>query len=172
MIGRNEFDTIDTLEALVDAQREYANKKWDGNADKQFAQKLMSDEGRHNGLYWNSTEGGPQSPIGPLIAQAAGEGYSTGHGAPFHGYIYRFLQKQGPNAPGGAANYAVNGKQTRGFAIVAYPAEYRNSGVMTFIVNKNGKVYQKDLGQETTSIASAMTEYNPNQTWQLAEEAR
>jgi hypothetical protein len=169
-IGRNEFDTIDTLHALVDAQKEYASKPRDNEAVKQYAQKLLSDEGKHDGLYWNTKDGEPTSPIGPLIAQAAGEGYSRKQGpVPYHGYIYRLIQSQGSNAPGGAMDYMTDGKLTRGFAIVAYPAEYRNSGVMTFIVNQNGKIYQKDLGPDTSKIASSMKTYNPDKTWRIAE---
>jgi Protein of unknown function (DUF2950) len=169
-IGRNEFDTIDTFHALVEAQKEYASEPRDGEQVKQYAQKLMSDEGKHNGLYWKTREGEPPSPVGPLMADAFNEGYRKQEGAtPYHGYIYRLLRSQGPNAPGGAMNYLVNGKLTRGFAFVAYPVEYRNSGVVTFIVNQDGKVYQKDLGSKTEEIASAMTAYNPDQTWQVAD---
>jgi hypothetical protein len=169
-IGRNEFDTVDTLRALVDAQKEYASKQQEGEAVKQYAQKLMSDEGKHNGLYWKSSAGKPESPIGPLIAEAAAQGYSRKDGpVPFHGYIYRLLLRQGPNAPGGTMNYIVNGEMTRGFAILAYPVEYRNSGVMTFMVSKDGKIYQKDLGVKTAEIASSVTVYNPDKTWSLAE---
>jgi hypothetical protein len=169
-IGRNEFNTIDTLNAVVDAEKEYASEPRDGEQVKQYAQKLMSDQGKHNGLYWKTSEGQPPSPIGPLMADAFKEGYRKQEGAtPYHGYIYRLLRSQGPNAPGGAMDYMTNGKLTRGFAFVAYPVEYRNSGVMTFIVNQDGKVYQKDLGPKTEAIASAMTAYNPDQTWQIAE---
>src|ERR1051326_4541126 len=141
-IGRNEFDTIDTLHALVDAQKEYASEARDGEQVKHYAQKLLSDEGKHNGLYWKTGEGEPASPIGPLIADAFSEGYRKKEGAtPYHGYIYRLLQSQGPNAPGGALNYLVDGRLTRGFAFIAYPVEYRNSGVMTFVVNQDGKIY-------------------------------
>jgi hypothetical protein len=169
-IGRNEFDTIDTLHAVVDAQKEYASEPRDGEQVKQYAQKLMSDEGKHNGLFWKSSEGQPPSPIGPLMAEAFNEGYRKEEGpTPYHGYIYRLLRSQGPNAPGGAMNYMTNGKLTRGFAFVAYPVEYRNSGVMTFIVNQDGKVYQKDLGPKTEQTASSMTAYNPDETWQVAD---
>jgi hypothetical protein len=169
-IGRNEFDTIDTLHALVDAQKEYASEPRDGEPDKHYAQKLMSDEGKHNGLYWKTGEGEPTSPVGPLIADAFNEGYRKKEGqTPFHGYIYRLLQSQGPNGPGGAKDYVVDGKLTRGFAFIAYPVEYRNSGVMTFIVNQDGKIYQKDLGSNTEKVASSMTAYNPDQTWRIAE---
>jgi len=169
-IGRNETDTIDTLRTLVDAQKEYASQPRDGDA-KQFAQKFLSDEGRHNGLYWKSSPGEALSPIGPLIADATKEGYKkqAAGPTPFHGYIYRVLLRQGKDAPGGAMDYMTNRKLTRGFAFVAYPSEYRNSGVMTFIVGQDGRVYEKDLGPRTASIAAAMTEYNPDKSWQLSE---
>jgi Protein of unknown function (DUF2950) len=168
-IGRNEFATVDTLHALVDAEKEYASEPRDGNT-KQYAQKLMSDEGKHNGLYWKSAEGEPASPIGPLIVEAFNEGYRKKDGpVPFHGYTYRLLLSQGANAPGGAKNYLVNGKLAGGFAFIAYPVEYRNSGVMTFIVNQDGKVYQKDLGPKTEEVASAITAYDPDKTWEFVE---
>jgi hypothetical protein len=169
-IGRNEFDTIDTLHALVDAQKEYASEPRDGENVKQYAQKLLSDPGKHNGLYWKSEAGKPASPVGSLIADAFEEGYRKQEGpVPFHGYIYRLLPSQGANAPGGAMEYVTNGKLTRGFAFVAYPVKYRNSGVMTFVVNQDGKIYQKDLGTNTGAIASSMTAYNPDKSWGLVE---
>lgn len=169
-IGRNETDTVDTLQSLVDAQKEYESQPRDGDV-RQFAQKFLSDEGKHDGLYWKSAPGQPLSPMGPLIADAAQEGYKkkANGPTPFHGYIYRVLFSQGKNAPGGAMDYMTKGKLTRGFALVAYPADYRNSGVMTFIVGKDGVVYQKDLGPRTASIAVAMTQYNPDKSWQIPE---
>ena len=166
-VGRNENDAIEVLYTLVDAQREYASATRDGNNTKHYAVKFLSDEGKQNGLYWKTGDNDPPSPIGPLIVEAAGEGYNLKQGqqAPFHGYYYRILTRQGPAAKGGAKDYLVNGQLTRGFAFVAYPAEYRNSGVMTFIVNQDGVVYEKDLGQDTAKTASAMTEFNPDQGW-------
>jgi hypothetical protein len=166
-VGTNENDAIDTLHALVGAQREYANEPRDGDQTKHYASKFLSDAGKHNGLYWKTSESELGSPIGPLIAEAAEQGYTAKQGqpTPFHGYYYRFLTKQGPAAKGGARDYMVDGKLTRGFAFLAYPAQYRNSGVMTFIVNQSGIVYQKDLGPNTADLASAMTEYNPDNTW-------
>ncbi|HEX8800848.1 MAG TPA: DUF2950 domain-containing protein, partial [Terriglobales bacterium] len=166
-VGRNENDAIEVLYTLVDAQREYASATRDGNNTKHYALKFLSDEGKQNGLYWKTGDNDPPSPIGPLIVEAAGEGYNLKQGqqAPFHGYYYRMLTRQGPAAKGGAKDYLVNGQLTRGFAFVAYPAEYRNSGVMTFIVNQDGVVYEKDLGQDTAKTASAMTEFNPDQGW-------
>jgi len=170
-IGRNEFSTIDTLHSLVQAQKEYASQPRDRETVKQYAQKLLSDKGRHNGLYWESGEGEPSSPIGPLIAQAAQEGYRRTDGPlPFHGYIYRVLQSQSKNAPGGAMSYVQNGKMTRGFAIIAYPVQYKNSGVMTFIVNQDGQVYEKNLGPRTGTLAKAITTFNPDKTWRAVPE--
>jgi hypothetical protein len=163
-IGRNEIFTINTLRTLADAQKEYASTTHDQDV-KQYAGKILSDEGKHNGLYWKANEGEPQSPIGPLIAQATKQGYEReANPIPFHGYYYRILTKQGKDAPDGAMSYITDGKLTKGFAFVAYPAEYRNSGVMTFIVGKNGQVYQKDLGNNTAKIAANMTEFNPDKT--------
>lgn len=170
-IGRNEHATIDTMKSLVDAQKEYAAKPHDGGQSKQYAQQFLSDEGKQNGLYWKTDEDQPQSPIGPLIADATRQGYrkTSGDPIPFHGYIYRMLQGQGKNAPGGAMSYVQNGKMVRGFAFVAYPAEYRNSGVMTFIVGSDGRVYQKNLGPDTARIASGMAAFDPDKTWQKVE---
>jgi len=169
-IGRNESFTIGTLRTLVDAQKEYASTTHDQDNTKQYAQKILSDEGKHNGLYWKAGPGEPVSPIGPLIAQATRTGYEKeAKPVPFHGYYYRVLMSQGKDAPGGAMSYMTNGKLTKGFAFIAYPAEYRNSGVMTFIVGKDGQVYQKDLGPNTASLAANMNEFNPDKTWSVAE---
>ena len=170
-VGRDENDAIDTLHALVDAQHDYASEPHDGDKTRHFASQFLSDEGKHNGLYWKTSDNEAPSPIGPQIVEAAEKGYNfqVGQPAPFHGYYFRILTKQGPAAKGGARDYMVDGKLTRGFAFVAYPAQYRNSGVMTFIVNQDGKVYQKDLGQDTAALAAAMTEYNPDKTWEPAD---
>jgi Protein of unknown function (DUF2950) len=166
-IGRNENDAIEVLYALVDAQRDYASGIHDGDKTKHYAMKFISDEGKQNGLYWKTNDNQTPSPIGPLLVVASGEGYAMKQGqqAPFHGYYFRILTKQGAAAKGGARDYVVNGQMTRGFAFVAYPAEYRNSGVMTFIVNQDGVVYERDLGQDTEKLAAAMSEYNPDNTW-------
>ena len=172
-IGRNELFTIKVLEDLAEAQAEYASEARDGESSGQFARKILSDSGKHNGLYWEAAEGQPESPIGPLVASASAEGYkkdSSGSPIPFHGYYYKVLTRQGRNAPGGAKNYLVNGKMTKGFAFLAYPAEYRASGVMTFMINQDGVIVQKDLGADTASLASAITEYNPDKTWQEVDE--
>ncbi len=170
-IGRNEIAAIRVCNALVDGQQEYFQQTHDGDAVQQYAQRFISEEGKQNGLYWKVAEGQPQSPIGPLVAYAAGEGYGGKHDTPqpFHGYYFRILTGQGANAIGGAKSYLVDGKMTGGFAFVAYPAEYRNSGVMTFLVDQSGIVYQKDLGPKTADIAKAMTTYNPDKTWVTAE---
>jgi len=173
-IGRNELNTIQTCLAYVDAQREYAMKDRDSDKLREYAQKFGSTKGKKDGLYWEAREGEEQSPLGPLAAEAVREGYGGrkpgDNPAPYHGYFYRILKSQGKDAPGGAFDYVVNGKMIGGFALVAYPAEYGNSGVMTFIVNHDGMVYQKDLGKETGKIASAMTKYDPDKTWKKVEE--
>jgi hypothetical protein len=170
-VGANENDAIEILHALVDAQRDYASEPRDGEKTKHFALKFISDEGKQNGLYWKTDDNSTPSPIGPLLVSATSEGYSPqqGKAAPFHGYYYRILTKQGSAAKGGARDYVVDGKLTRGFAFVAYPAEYRNSGVMTFIVNESGVVYQKDLGPQTSEMGVAMKEYNPDDTWEQVD---
>ena len=170
-IGRNENDAIDILHSLVDAQMDYASTMHDGSTTKQYAMKFISDEGKQNGLYWKTADNQDPSPIGPLLVSAAGEGYTMkqGQASPYHGYYYRMLTKQGAAAKGGAKDYVVNGQMTRGFAFVAYPAQYQNSGVMTFIVNQDGVVYEKDLGPDTDKVASAMTDYNPDKTWSKAD---
>jgi hypothetical protein len=170
-VGRNENDAIDVLHGMVDAQQEYASEARDGSKTKHYALRFLSAEGKHDGLFWKTSDSEPPSPIGPLIASAASEGYSgkQGEARPFHGYYYRILTRQGPAAKGGAKDYLANGELTRGFAFVAYPAEYRNSGVMTFVVNQDGVVYQKDMGQDTQKLASAMTVYDPDKTWTPAD---
>ncbi|MGA8314145.1 MAG: DUF2950 family protein, partial [Terriglobales bacterium] len=162
-IGRNEISTIRVCGEFVAAEKEYSMQH-DG-----YAQRVSSDEGQHNGLYWKAPDGEAQSPIGPLVASAVVEG-QNGAPTPYRGYYYLVLTRQGKNGPGGTKVYTVNGKMTEGFAFVAYPAEYRSSGVMTFIVNQDGVTYEKDLGKKTDVLAKAMKEYNPNSTWQKAED--
>jgi hypothetical protein len=158
-IGNNETDTIEVLQALIQAQREYASTTHDGETKKQYAAKVFSDPGKQNGLYWKTSDDEPPSPIGPLLAQAASEGYRRNQGqpTPFHGYIYRILTSQGPAAKGGAADYMVKGALTRGVAFLAYPAEYRNSGVMTFIIDQDGLVFESDLGPDTNKLAQKLS---------------
>jgi Protein of unknown function (DUF2950) len=167
-IGRNEYSAIRVCQELVAAQKEYYAMQ-----HNEYAKQVYSDEGQHNGLYWKASDGEPRSPIGPLVASAVAEGYTkdkAGPPSPFRGYLFHVLTRQGKGAPDGAKSYIVNGKITEGFAFVAYPAEYRSSGVMTFIVNQDGFVYQKDLGKKTEALGKAMQEYNPDSSWSKAEE--
>ena len=164
--GKNETAAMDACHELVEAQKRYFARPT-GNLSHQFAQKLVSDEGRHNGLYWQGAVDAFDSPINPLIACAYGKSSKdqTGDQVPYNGYFFRVLTSQGPHAPGGAKNYLVDGKMTGGFAFVAYPAEYHSSGVMSFIVGEAGVVYEKDLGPNTADLAEAMTAYDPDSTW-------
>jgi hypothetical protein len=167
-IGRNELDVIQTCLAFVDAENEYADKDR-GAGPGVYAQRIVSSPGKKDGLYWPPD--GDQSPLGELAAEASAEGYKVGsvEPQPYHGYYYRILTRQGRNAPGGELDYVVNGKMIGGFALVAYPAEYGNSGVMTFVVNHAGTVYQKDLGELTEIIAKRMKWFDPDQTWKKVE---
>jgi hypothetical protein len=169
-IGRNEIAAIDACRALVEAQREYFARP-QNHPPKQFAQKLVSDKGRQNGLYWQGADNEFESPIDALIAYASGKGPDDqgGNPIPFNGYFFRVLTSQGSHVPGGAKDYRVDGKMTGGFAFIAYPAEYRSSGVVTFIVGETGTIYEKDLGPNTTKLAEAMTAYDPDSTWHQAE---
>jgi len=175
-IGRNELDTIQVCLAYVDAQREYALKDRDADGLLQYAQKFRSDEGMKNGLYWEVKVGEEQSPLGLLVAAAQEEGFnakSTGNKpVPYHGYYYRILKGQGNEAPGGAYDYLVKGEMIGGFALVAYPAKYGSTGIMTFIVNHDGVVYQKDLGEKTEEAAQAITLFNPDSTWIKVDDLR
>jgi hypothetical protein len=166
-IGRNELNTMKTCLIYVKAQNEYAQKGHDGKAAELFAQKLASEPGKQDGLFWKSGPGEELSPLGAFAAEASSEGYSRSDSGPtpFHGYVFRLLKAQGPAAPGGKKSYISDGEMKNGFALVAYPAEYRNSGVMTFIVNQDGIVYEKDLGEKTTQVAGQITEYNPDKSW-------
>ncbi|WP_298272330.1 DUF2950 domain-containing protein [Geobacter sp.] len=175
-IGRNELEVMDVLHAYVDAQREFAAKDHDGNGVLEFAQRLNSTPGKHDGLYWEAREGEEESPFGPLAARADCQGYGPGFKSatlePFHGYYFKVLKAQGKDAEGRAFDYVVNGRMILGFAMVAYPAKYRASGVMTFIVNQNGVIYQKDLGKETARLATAMKIYNPDPSWKKVEQGQ
>jgi hypothetical protein len=167
-IGRNEISAIRVCQELVAAENEYHDTRHD-----EYAEKILSDEGKHNGLYWHAAAGAPQSPIGPLVASAVAEGYAGGSKSaltPYRGYYFHVLTLQGRHAEGGAKNFVVSGKMT-GFAFVAYPAEYRSSGVMTFIVGRDGVVYEKDLGKETGDVAKGMEKYDPDASWHKAQEA-
>ena len=169
-IGRNELHIMDVLHAYVDAQHEYATKDCRGDGKVEFAQRLISTEGKRDGLYWEAKEGEEDSPLGPLVARAAKEGYANADLSPFHGYYFNILKGQGKHVDGGAYNYVVKGKMILGFALVAYPAEYGNSGVMTFILNQEGIIYQKDLGKDTKRRAEAMKIFDPDKSWTKVEE--
>ena len=166
-IGRNELSAIRVCEELAAAEKEYRAMRGE------YAAKIYSDPGRRNGLYWEAAAGEPRSPIGPLVGSAVAAGYAPTHSGtrtPYRGYYYHHLTSQGPAAPGGAKSFLADGKMTGGFAFVAFPAEYRSSGVMTFIVGTDGVVYQKDLGKDTAQIARAMKVYDPDPSWQKASD--
>jgi Protein of unknown function (DUF2950) len=166
-IGKAELTAIAACGAIADAQQQYYSQTHDGDTVKQYAQKFVSDEGKHNGLYWPVPEGETPSPLGQLgdFAKAAGYTSTRGEPQPFNGYSFQILTKQKDPAQGGMRDYIVNGKMTGGFAVLAYPAAYRDSGIMTFAVDQQGMIYQKDLGEKTTDTAAAMTEYNPADGW-------
>jgi len=172
-IGRNELSAIQVCLAYVDAQREYYTRNPEGSALLHYAQKIPSTQGKRDGLYWKTAAGEEQSPLGEFVGKAQAEGYARGKGGkpvPHHGYYYRILTAQGPDAPGGAYDYVAHGKMIGGFALLAYPATYDSSGVMTFMVNHGGVVFQKDLGPKTTAIASATKTFNPDGSWKRVEE--
>jgi len=173
-IGRNELGTIQVCLAYCDAQREYFETDHMGNGLLEYAQKFRSSEGKHDGLYWPAAEGETQSPLGALAAEAVKEGYGgpnpSGEPRPYHGYYYRILTAQGSHAKGGAFSYLADGHMIGGFGLVAYPADYGNSGVMTFIVDHDGTVFQKDLGDDTNKIAESMKSFDPDPTWKAAEQ--
>lgn len=168
-IGRNELAAIAICNAIASAQAQYFSQSHDGVSLKQYAQKFISDPGRHNGLYWESAPGQPQSPLGPMAAFATSEGYNVKPDAhvPFHGYYFHMLSGQTAQTPGGAKEYVANGKMTRGFAFIAYPAEYGNSGVMSFMINQDGVLLQKDLGTNTSQAAAAMAKFDPDPGWMI-----
>ena len=179
-IGRNELSAIMTCRAYVVAQWEYYTEARDTDRDglAVYAQHFISTPGQRDGLYWEVPEGGAPSPLGSLVAQARAEGYTPGIAkngeaparSPYHGYFFRILKAQGPHAPGGKFSYVINGNMIAGYALLAYPAKWGSSGVMTFIVNQQGRVYEKNLGPETAELAAAVTEYDPDPTWKLVEE--
>jgi hypothetical protein len=172
-IGANELHVMEVLNAYVTAQREYASRDWRGDGSHAYAQKIASTQGKKDGLYWQAGKGEEVSPLGPLAAEAAREGYAKKEGShqpvPFHGYYFRILTAQGTHAPGGSYSYVVKGNMILGFAMVAYPARYGSSGIMTFIVNQDGLVYQKDLGGNTAKLAGSMKTYDPDGSWKPAE---
>ncbi len=173
-IGDNELSTLEAVRAYVEAQREYAAKDRDGDEVLEYAQKISSTPGTKDGLYWPPDLDGEISPLGPRVAQAQAQGYWRGPreaGAepePFHGYFYQILTRQGPHAPGGKYDYIINGNMIGGFALMAWPAEYGQTGIMSFIVNQQGRVYQKDLGPKTAKTVAAMKSYDPDKTWAIS----
>jgi hypothetical protein len=190
-IGENELSAMETCRAYAFAQWEYYTQgDWDHDGVAEYAQRLISTPGKHNGLYWETSEGETPSPLGALVAAAQAQGYgpklaapgtaAKGGGAdaeapelpraPFHGYYFKILTRQGPSAPGGKFSYIINGNMIAGYALVAYPDKWSNSGVMTFIINQQGRVYEKNLGADTTKLAAAMLEYNPDSTWKLVQD--
>jgi hypothetical protein len=171
-IGENEHNTIATLNAIVAGQREYFDQNHGKGATGEYAQKILSDQGTTDGLYWNTAAGEPESPIGPLVARASEEGYrasSQGKPIPVYGYYFKILTRQGKHAPGGGKDYVVDGQMRNGFAVLAYPAIYRSSGVMTFLVDTDANVLQKDLGPGTDELAKAIDSYDPDRSWQPAQ---
>jgi hypothetical protein len=170
-IGRNELGVIDLCHDYVDWQKEYAALPHDGKPAGLYAQHLRSTPGHQDGLYWETNPGEQPSPLGDLAAQAGEEGYADNRaeGSPFWGYRFRVLTEQGASAPGGKKSYVVNGDMQGGFGLVAYPATYGSSGVMTFVVNQDGSVYQKDLGRDTSNLAAKITEYNPDSSWERVQ---
>lgn len=169
-IGRNELHVIEVLHAYVEAQHEYATRDSRGSGRVEFAQKLTSSPGQRDGLYWQAKKGEKESPFGPLIGRATREGYPEANLAPFHGYYFKILKGQGNNAAGGAYGYMVKDRMLLGFALIAYPAEYGNSGIMTFMVNQEGSIYQKDFGEETRPLAEKVELFDPDPTWRRVEE--
>ena len=175
-IGRNELDTIRVCRAYVEAQRDYASEDHTGAGVLEYARHLRSTPGQHDGLYWHAEPGEEVSPLGPLIAQAHSEGYRheskimTEKQVPYHGYYFKVLTRQGQRAPGGKYDYIINGHMIAGFALVAWPAEWGNSGVMTFIINQQGKVYERNLGAKTSVLAGRMTTYDPGPDWKPVSE--
>jgi hypothetical protein len=172
-IGRDELNAIGLCEAYVVAQRQFAALNAARSEEPAYALNIKSTPGKRDGLYWESAAGEPSSPLGPLVAEAHAEGYGSKEGSghhPFHGYFIKILTRQGKDAPGGKMNYMQHGKLTKGFALVAYPEHWDKSGIMTFIVNQDGKIYQRNLGEKTLEIARAMKEYNPDTNWTPVEE--
>lgn len=172
-IGRDELDALQSVRAYVEAQRQYASKDRDGDQVLEYAQRIISTPGTQDGLYWPIELNGVESPLGPLFAEAQNEGYlpraqHTDQPQPFHGYFFRILTRQGSHAPGGAYHYIINGNMIGGFALVAWPADYGNSGIMTFIINQQGTVYEKDLGLSTQAVARGMAAYDPDPSWEAS----
>jgi len=167
-VGRNELGVLQVCRTYVQAQREYASLQASLGRGREYAQHFHSHPGTHDGLYWPVAAGEPESPLGPLVAEAQAAGYaSDGMPRPYYGYYFRILKRQGAHAPGGTKDYLVDGRMTGGFALLAYPAEYGDSGVMTFTVNDQGIVFEKNLGPGTTAVARAIEQYDPDQSWRV-----
>lgn len=164
-VGRNELAAIDFCKAHIDAQRQYASADRDGDDVLEFAQKLNSSEGKRDGLYWPPGADGVASPLGPLAAQAEQYLAARKEGEPFRGYRFRIVKEQGANPPGGKYDYVINGNMIAGFALIAWPADYRRSGIMTFQCGHNGQILEKDLGPDTSRLAAAITVYDPDKSW-------
>jgi hypothetical protein len=172
-IGRDELNAIGVCNAYVEAQKQYASLNTDGSGTTKYALKFKSEPGKKDGLYWESSPGEPASPFGSIVAEAHAEGYGSKEGTghhPFHGYFFKILTRQGKDAPGGKMNYMSHGSLTKGFALVAYPEHWDQSGIMTFIVNQDGKVYQRNLAEKSAEIAKSMKEYNPDSNWTLVQD--
>jgi len=169
-IGRNELNAIAVCRSYVEAQRQYAGRDRNGTGILEYARKFTSSPGKKDGLYWPSDVSQEMSPFGPLIAPSSDYQAARKKGSPYYGYYFRILERQGPQVPGGAFNYMINGHMLAGFALVAFPADYGTSGVMTLVVNQWGQVYQKDLGVDTARVAGAMTEYNPDRSWAIVKD--
>jgi hypothetical protein len=170
-IGRNELNTVAAMIGYMEAQFDYANADRDEDEVIEYAQKLQSEPGKFDGLFWETEEGDTPSPLGPLIAEARADGYKIAGESqapiPYHGYYYRILTRQGKNAPGGQYDYIINGNMIAGFGLLAFPVQYGASGIMTFMMNHQGKIYQKDLGSKTAEVVQKIKEYNPDATWEI-----
>jgi hypothetical protein len=169
-VGANELNAIEICRGFVEAQHEYAMDKHDGSKVNQYAQNVLSDPGKHNGLAWQNSDGTWGGPVGEEVAKALQEGYKVERGTPYHGYFFKVLKGQGPDAPGGEIDFMVGGAMIGGFGLAAAPAEYRVTGVMTFIVGPDGVVYEKDLGPDTLKTFQSMEKYNPDKTWKVTED--
>jgi len=169
-VGANELNTIEICRGFVEAQHEYAMERHDGSKVNQYAQQILSTSGKHDGLAWQNPDGTWAGPVGEEVAKALAEGYSAQRGTPYHGYYFKVLKGQGPAAPGGEMDFMVGGAMIGGFALAAAPAEYRVTGVMTFIVGPDGVVYEKDLGPDTLKTFQSMDRYNPDKNWKVTED--
>jgi len=171
-VGHNELNAMEVMHTVATAEREYATRDWNGNRVLEFARKIMSSPGHQDGLYWVNKPGGLMSPLGALVATAQQEGYSVKRAHPYHGYFYRILTRQGAHAPGGAHNYIINGNMIAGFAVLAWPATWGNSGIQTFMLGPNGEMFQRNLGRDTSEIVKTIDSFDPGPGWTLVKEDR